>query len=164
MTVKMTFGERLFRTRLKRKFTQVELAEKAGISTRALSRYETGAARPQNIETVDKICEVLEVDREYLLGEEKFENAAEFDADYFLAQIKEEYGKKGLREITPLIEQASALFSGGQIDDFAKEDVHIALVNVYLKSKKENAERFTPKGRKRVKRNSPKDTEDGSED
>ena len=48
-------------------FTQVEIAEKLGISRSTIGMYETGAREP-DFETLEKIADFFNVDIDYLLG------------------------------------------------------------------------------------------------
>lgn len=47
--------------------TQVEMAEKLGISRSTIGMYETGAREP-DFETLEKIADFFNVDTDYLLG------------------------------------------------------------------------------------------------
>ncbi len=47
--------------------TQVEIAEKLGISRSTIGMYETGAREP-DFETLEKIADFFNVDTDYLLG------------------------------------------------------------------------------------------------
>lgn len=59
------FGARLRDVRLVRALSQVELAEKAGISSDVITKAECGHRRPQP-RTIRKLADALEVDVEYL--------------------------------------------------------------------------------------------------
>jgi len=61
------FGERLYRFRLERGLTQMELAEAIGSSQRALSRYETVAEFPP-ASVVVLLAKALHVSTDELLG------------------------------------------------------------------------------------------------
>jgi len=71
--------------------------------------------------------------------------------ELFLADVKNEYGHKGAREARAVLDKASALFAGGELDDEAKEIFFQSLMQVYLESKAEAREKFTPTRRKRRK-------------
>ena len=55
------------RLRLSCGLTQVEMAEKLGISRSTIGMYETGAREP-DFETLEKIADFFNVDIDYLLG------------------------------------------------------------------------------------------------
>ena len=63
----MEFSERLKELRKKSNFTQVEVAEKLGISQPAYASWERGAKKPTQ-ENLVKIAQVLNVSVDYLVG------------------------------------------------------------------------------------------------
>ena len=63
----MEFSERLKELRKKANFTQVEVAEKLGISQPAYASWERGAKKPTQ-ENLVKIAQVLNVSVDYLVG------------------------------------------------------------------------------------------------
>ena len=63
----MEFSERLKELRKKVNFTQVEIAEKLGISQPAYASWERGVKKPTQ-ENLVKIAQVLNVSIDYLVG------------------------------------------------------------------------------------------------
>lgn len=63
----MGFSERLKELRKKTNFTQVEVAEKLGISQPAYASWERGVKKPTQ-ENLVKIAQVLNVSVDYLVG------------------------------------------------------------------------------------------------
>lgn len=63
----MDFSERLKNLRKQANFTQVEVAEKLGISQPAYASWERGAKKPTQ-ENLVKIAQVLNVSVDYLVG------------------------------------------------------------------------------------------------
>ena len=63
----MEFSERLKELRKKANFTQVEVAEKLGISQPAYASWERGVKKPTQ-ENLVKIAQVLNVSVDYLVG------------------------------------------------------------------------------------------------
>ena len=59
-------GERISRLRQEKKLTQIALAEKLGISSQAISKWERGQAFP-DLSRLDELAELLEADVGYLL-------------------------------------------------------------------------------------------------
>lgn len=55
----------------KRKMTQRELAEKAGLTTQTISLMASGYPRQIRLETIDAICEALEIEVGDLIVREK---------------------------------------------------------------------------------------------
>ena len=67
------------------------------------------------------------------------------DEELFVATAKSNYGYKGAREAQEVIGKTKALLAGGELDDEAKDVFFRALMEVYLESKGEAREKFTPK-------------------
>jgi len=63
----MSLGNRLSAIRKERKISQGELAEKVGIHTNVLGRYEREEATP-SVEVAAKIADALGVSLDYLVG------------------------------------------------------------------------------------------------
>ena len=57
--ISMVFKERLKEKRTEANLTQVELAEKAGVTARTIQNYELGSRKPSNMVTIQKIAERL---------------------------------------------------------------------------------------------------------
>ncbi|MFP3152929.1 helix-turn-helix domain-containing protein [Lachnospiraceae bacterium ZAX-1] len=143
----MTFGEKVRQARIALNLSQTELADKTGLSERSLYTYEQTNTMPR-AGNIKKLAEALNVSVSYLLDEEESDNQKNIDQDLFLVNVKNEFGYRGAREATALLEKASALFAGGELDDEAKDVFFQSLMEVYLKSKAEAREKFTPKMRK----------------
>lgn len=90
--------------RLSSGLTQVEMAEKIGISRSTIGMYETGAREP-DFETLEKIADFFNVDIDYLLGRtEKTTLLPETAGKYYLndetAQVAQEiFENKELRAL-----------------------------------------------------------------
>ncbi|WMJ74301.1 helix-turn-helix transcriptional regulator [Cytophagaceae bacterium ABcell3] len=65
----MTLGEKIKLTRLKKKLSQQELSEKAGIHQKNISKYEKDLVIPSAV-VLKNIADALEVTADYLLGNE----------------------------------------------------------------------------------------------
>lgn len=144
----MTFGEKLKSVRLTLNLSQSELAEKTGISERSLCTYEQTGILPRS-NNLRKLADALNVSVSYLLDDEETDPKKNIDHDIFIANSKNRYGYKGAREATELLSRASALFAGGELDDEAKELFFQSLMEVYLDSKQEARNKFSPKKRAR---------------
>jgi len=147
----MKFGEKVRQARLALNLSQSELAAKTGISERSLYTYEQTGTMPRS-NNVRKIADALNVSVGYLLDEEETDISKNIDQDIFLSNVKNEFGYKGAREANDVLSRASALFAGGELDDKAKEVFFQSLMEVYLESKAEAREKFTPKQRKSRKK------------
>ena len=144
----MTFGEKLKSVRLTLNLSQSELAEKTGISERSLYTYEQTGILPRS-NNLRKLADALNVSVSYLLDDEETDPKKNIDHVIFIANSKNRYGYKGAREATELLSRASALFAGGELDDEAKELFFQSLMEVYLDSKQEARNKFSPKKRAR---------------
>lgn len=129
----MELSERLAKLRRMKEMTQVELAEKIGVSARTIQNYEMGTRTPK-MDTIAKIAEVLEVDEKAILSDE----------DYFIIEAHEQYGSRGKKDAEELIQNATALFSGGQLSDNDKARVLEAIQEAYFEAKIIN-KKYTPK-------------------
>ena len=61
----MGFSERVLQARKAKRMSQEKLAELVGVSRQAVSKWETGEAKP-DVEKLIAICEVLELSMDYL--------------------------------------------------------------------------------------------------
>lgn len=88
----MKFSERLKELRKRANFTQVEVAEKLGISQPAYASWERGVKKPTQ-ENLVKIAQVLNVSVDYLVGNSE-EKSDELDNIELLFRMN----SKGLTE------------------------------------------------------------------
>ena len=63
----MQFKERLRTARTEIGFTQKQVYEKLNLSPNGYASYEQGRTEP-NLATLKKICEILDVSADYLIG------------------------------------------------------------------------------------------------
>lgn len=84
----MKFSERLKELRKKADFTQVEVAEKLGISQPAYASWERGVKKPTQ-ENLVKIAQVLNVSVDYLVGNSE-EKSDELDNIELLFRMNSE--------------------------------------------------------------------------
>lgn len=144
----MKFGEKLLKARLALNLSQTELAEKAKISERSIYSYEQAGISPRS-PVLARLAQALNVSVAYLMDEDETDRIKDIDRELFLANAKSEYGHKGACEAQDVLNRASALFAGGELNDEAKEIFFQSLMEVYLESKAEAREKFSPKRRKR---------------
>ncbi|MBQ3841180.1 MAG: helix-turn-helix transcriptional regulator [Ruminiclostridium sp.] len=122
----MTFSEKLQKARKKIDLTQAELAEQIGVTSRSVQNYEMGARYPKR-DILARICKVLGVRIEYLVG-----------SDDFLGIVEAEDGDKGVEAAKELLSCAGALFAGGELSEEDKDKVMLALQKIYWKEKEKN--------------------------
>lgn len=89
--INLNYQEIGLRIKQKRKtlsLTQLELAERVGLTESSISRYESGKIATMPTSTVNKICKELHIEPADLLGITP-ENAIEWDIKDILASIEE---------------------------------------------------------------------------
>ena len=143
----MTIGEKLRAARIALNLSQVELAEKVGISERSIYNYEQTETYPKPT-VLKKLANALNVTVTYLMDEEETDRQRNLDQELFIANARNEYGYKGAREASDVLSRATALFAGGELDDSAKDIFFQSLMEVYLESKAEAREKYAPRKRK----------------
>ena len=142
----MTFGEKLQNARLALNLSQLELGEKVGVSERSIYSYEQTGVFPRKT-VIKKLADALSVSVTYLCDENETDKLKNIDEDYFFGEVKSKYGLKGAKEAQEVISRVSALFAGGELDEDAKEVFYQSLMEVYLESKADAREKFTPRKR-----------------
>lgn len=130
----MTFGEKLKELRIRKGWTQEELAHKIGKQRRAIIRYESGECCPRR-DDYRKLAEIFNVDVNYLLTED----------EKFMSDVREQYGRRGQLQAAEVFSQARELFAGGELSEQDKEAFISALQEIFLESKKRAREKYTPK-------------------
>lgn len=100
----MTVGERIKKIRLEKGMTQKELAEKCGIDSANLRKYEAGKQNPK-FGTIEKIAEALNVPATDLLN----------------YQIKKDPNAKTFEEMTPEEQKKTIQDLSKKMESFLKE-------------------------------------------
>lgn len=130
----MKFGDKLRGQRVRRGLTQDEFAKEIGVSRRTLIYYEQGKTYPQQRSFYKRLADYFEVDVNYFLTED----------EEFLVGAAEKYGRRGLSQAETVLEQAAALFAGGDLSDEDKQAFLREIQELYFDSK-ERAKKFAPK-------------------
>ena len=130
----MAFKERLKEKRKEAGLSQAELAARVGVTSRTIQNYELGTRKPQNVEVVQKLADVLNTTTDYLLG-----NA---DRQILAAYVRG--GSKAARDVEELVSEISGLFAGGELDEEEKDAVMAALTRAYWDAKEDN-KKYAPK-------------------
>ena len=138
----MTFGQKVRQARRELHLSQSELAKRTGISQRSLYAYEQMDVLPRS-GNIQKLANALNVSVSYLLAESENNQSNSPERDLFLANVKDEYGYKGVREASEILSRASALFAGGELDEESKDVFFRSLMEVYLESKQEARMKFS---------------------
>jgi transcriptional regulator with XRE-family HTH domain len=151
----LTFAEKLKRCRLVLNLSQSELARKSGITERTIYTYESIGIMPRS-GNVKKLAEALGVSVSYLLEDDQNivttaaddESVDDVNAEIYLLAVKDKFGEKGLEEAKELLGRTAALFAGGDIAEEAKDIFFQSIMEVYLESKTEARDNYTPRKRK----------------
>lgn len=140
----MTFGEKIKEARLAMNLSQTELAQLTGISERSLYTYEQLGTLPRK-NNIRKLAEALHISVSYLLDEDETDTQSQIDNDMFIMEAMEKFGSKGAKEAQDVLGRVNSLFAGGDLDEEAKDVFFQAVMAVYMDSKKNAREKFTPK-------------------
>ena len=130
----MTFGEKVKTMRKAKDMSQTQLAQAVGVSIRTTGRWEKEGRYPKQHELYQKLADTLGCDVSYLMTEE----------ESFITEATEQYGSRGAKQAQQILEQAAAMFAGGELSDEDKTAFMDEIQMLYLDSKK-RAKKFTPK-------------------
>ena len=130
----MTFGEKIKNLRKSKNLNQTQLANAIGVSLRTIRGWEIEGRYPKQHELYQKLADVLGCDVSYLMTEE----------EAFVTEAAEQYGSRGAKQAQQILEQAAAMFAGGELTDDDKTAFMDEIQMLYLDSKK-RAKKFTPK-------------------
>lgn len=132
----MKIGDKIKESRKKAGLTQKELAERVNVTTRCIQYYEGNIRKPQTTEIIIKLAAALNVEVNYFLSERELEIMRE--NEMFLGEAERKYGKSGKAQAKQIIENAQALFAGGELEEEDKEAFFRAITELYFDSKKNN--------------------------
>ncbi|MCC2255955.1 helix-turn-helix transcriptional regulator [Ruminococcus sp. CLA-AA-H200] len=130
----MTFGEKIKNLRKKKKMSQSQLADILGVSLRTIRGWEIEGRYPKQRGQYQKLANTLECDMAYLMT----------DTESFVTDVSEQYGSRGVKQAQQILEQAAAMFAGGDLSDEDKAAFMDEIQLLYLDSKR-RAKKFTPK-------------------
>lgn len=135
----MEIGDKIRAARKRAGFTQKELAAKVNVTTRCIQYYESNIRKPQTTEMIIKLAAALSEDVNYFLSEREIEIMRE--NEMFLGEAESKYGKSGKVQARQIIENAQALFAGGELEEEDKEAFFQAITELYFDSKKNNTKK-----------------------
>lgn len=130
----MTFGEKIKNLRKTKNLNQTQLANAIGVSLRTIRGWEIEGRYPKQHELYQKLADILGCDVSYLMTEDVS----------FVTEATEQYGSRGAKQAQQILEQAAAMFAGGELSDDDKTAFMDEIQMLYLDSKK-RAKKFTPK-------------------
>jgi transcriptional regulator with XRE-family HTH domain len=96
-------GTKIKQKRKSLNLTQLELAEKVGLTESSISRYESGKISTMPTSTVNKICSVLHIEPSELLGLTT-QNSFEYDLKEILTSI-DDLPKEVKKDLLDLFKQ-----------------------------------------------------------
>jgi len=131
----MKFGDKVREQREKAGLKQVDVADAVGVTRRTLINYEGGTSYPQDRNIYIKLADFFKVDVNYFLTED----------EEFITAAAESFGAKGQAQAQLILEQAAALFAGGELSENDQLAFIHTMQDLYLQSKSIAREKFTPK-------------------
>ncbi|MGI5971700.1 MAG: helix-turn-helix domain-containing protein [Oscillospiraceae bacterium] len=137
----MQFGDKIRAARQACGMTQKALAEKIGVTTRTIQLYEANSRQPKNAATIISLAHALNVGTDYFLSERELECIREQEA--FLSEAADKYGNRGRAQARLILDQASALFAGGELSEEDKEAFFRTMTEIYFDAK-EKAKKYAP--------------------
>ena len=144
----MKFGEKVREQRIKANLSQADAAKAIGVTRATLVNYEGGKSYPQDRSIYFKLAKLFDVDVNYLLTEN----------EEFLTIAAQKYGKKGQEQANAILEQAAALFAGGELSETDQLAFLHNMQALFFESKEIAREKFAPK-KYRKSGSTPKATE-----
>ena len=130
----MTFGEKVQNLRKAKNMSQTQLADAIGVSLRTVRVWVIEGRYPKQHDFYQRLSDVLGCDVSYLTTE----------GESFITEASEQYGSRGAKQAQLILEQAAAMFAGGELSDEDKTAFMDEIQMLYLDSK-ERAKKFTPK-------------------
>ena len=131
----MTFGEKVRDLRKQKGLSQTELGKAVGASLRTVRGWEVEGRYPINGATYNKLAEVLDCNVAYFMS----------DDEALVAEATKRYGHKGAQQAKAVMDEAKALFAGGEISDEDKLAFLQDIQRLFLQSKQDAHDKFTPK-------------------
>ena len=132
-----SFAEKVKDARTELNLSQAQLAEKTGVSLRAIQTYEQGLLL--------KLAKVLNVSVKFLTDDNCENPLEDIEKDGYIAEARERYGTKGARDVDALLADNAALFAGGELSQAQKDAFFDAVMKAYITCKEEAKAKFTPR-------------------
>ena len=130
----MKFGKKLRAQRKTQRLLQEDVAKAIGVTRRTIINYENGTSYPQDRSVYHKLAEFFHCDVNYFLTED----------EEFLMFAAENYGKRGRSQAELILEQAAALFAGGELSEADQIAFLHEMQGLFLDSKKRAQKKFAP--------------------
>lgn len=144
----LQFSENLKLLRERHNLSKIQLAKIIGMTDRALYNYEANVRIPK-LDVVTKMANVFGVTVDALVSnQEQISSSTDVAREAFLQTAKKPYGSRDKEEAEALLVRASALFSGGDLDEESKDKFFQALTNSFVTAKKEAHNTYEVKQKK----------------
>lgn len=82
------FNEKLKAVRKQKGLSQTELGKLLGVQAQTIERWETGKSKP-NLETINKLCEALDVPLRYFISEEHVDYQLTLEEAFVINKYRE---------------------------------------------------------------------------
>ena len=130
----MTFGEKVRELRIKKGYSQDQLASLTGVTKRTVRNWETEGKYPRSGELYEKLSEALGCTVQYLRGEQEM----------FFTRAAQEYGTRGQQQAQAFLDSTRAMFAGGNLSPEDIDMIGKHFMEMFWEAK-ENARKYTPK-------------------
>lgn len=137
----MQFGEKIKAAREAAGLTQEQLGQMVGVSRKSIAYYESNTRRPK-AEMIVKLANALKVGVNYFISEEDLAKMTQTET--FIDEAKKQFGMRGKAQAKYLLDQTSALFAGGELDEEDEEEFFKTITQIYFDAKNK-AKKYTPK-------------------
>lgn len=137
----MQFGDKIRAARQAGGMTQKALAEAIGVTTRTIQLYEANDRQPRNATSIISLAHALNVGTDYFLSEKELDRIREQEA--FLSEATDKYGTRGRAQAHLILDQASALFAGGELSADDQEAFFQTMTEIYFDAKAK-AKKYAP--------------------
>lgn len=138
----MTIGEKIKLLRKRAGLTQVELAEKLALTTRAIIYFEKNQRHPSE-EVIKRLAEIYEITEEVLADDRRdLELTKE---EKFIQRAKSEDDKRGKTEAEKFLEKCRVFFAGGSVSDEDMDLVFESLTEIFFDAKRKAKDKYGKK-------------------
>lgn len=125
------FGAKVKDARISLGFSQLQLAEKVGISKRAVNSYETGNTIPR-ASTMQKLAKALQVSVTFLSDENCNDPMEGIEKDDYIAAARAQFGARGARDVSSLLADSKTFLAGGDVPQEEKDMFFEAIMEAYV--------------------------------
>lgn len=141
-----SFSEKIREAREALKLNQQQLGDLVGISKRSIAAYETTDTKPRG-NVARKLASALQVSVDYLLNDDIIDPKHGIEKSPYVEETRERLGAKAAKEMDVLLEQNTALFAGGELDQEAKDAFFEAVMKAYITCKEDARKTFGKKSK-----------------